>query len=250
MLKFFNNLSIRARLLLSLSLFLLTLGVASIDAYKSIGSNVTFAAQEKKGDAYQRPLADVMSALGKIRFEAARASVKQADENRIAAEVETIHHKMSALKGVQEALGADLQFTEEGLKSRGRDQLAYNLVAEKWNTLAKNLESKQYEGIDAAIASYMADIRGMIAHSGDTSNLILDPDLDSYYLMDITLLALPQTLDRLSVIASTVYPQIADGRELSKSELTEIAVMARMLSESDLARVDADKGFSVVASEV
>ena len=37
----------------------------------------------------------------------------------------------------------------------------------------------------------------MITHAGDTSNLILDPDLDSYYLMDVTLLALPETLSRL-----------------------------------------------------
>ena len=35
------------------------------------------------------------------------------------------------------------------------------------------------------------DVRTMITHAGDMSNLILDPDLDSYYLMDATLLALP-----------------------------------------------------------
>ena len=36
----------------------------------------------------------------------------------------------------------------------------------------------------------------MITHVGDTSNLILDPDLDSFYTMDMTLVALPQTQDR------------------------------------------------------
>ena len=45
--------------------------------------------------------------------------------------------------------------------------------------------------------SFVATIRTMITHAGDTSNLILDPDLDSYYLMDVTLLALPQTQDRI-----------------------------------------------------
>ena len=37
----------------------------------------------------------------------------------------------------------------------------------------------------------LADIRSLMAHVGDTSNLILDPDLDTYYLMDAVLLKLP-----------------------------------------------------------
>jgi hypothetical protein len=45
-------------------------------------------------------------------------------------------------------------------------------------------------------ASLVQDVRDMITHAGDTSNIILDPDLDSYYMMDITLLALPQTQAR------------------------------------------------------
>ncbi|MBC8095875.1 MAG: methyl-accepting chemotaxis protein [Akkermansiaceae bacterium] len=78
----------------------------------------------------------------------------------------------------------------------------------------------------------------MITHSGDTSNLILDPDLDSYYLMDITLCALPQNQDRLGKVTATV------GEWLRKSETAghkaEIAVMAAMLAESDRDRIVGD----------
>lgn len=42
-------------------------------------------------------------------------------------------------------------------------------------------------------------IRMAIVHAGDKSNLILDPDLDSYYLMDAALVAIPQALDRRPV---------------------------------------------------
>ena len=41
----------------------------------------------------------------------------------------------------------------------------------------------------------LADIRALIAHVGDKSNLILDLDLDSYYLMDAVLLKLPEAAD-------------------------------------------------------
>lgn len=37
----------------------------------------------------------------------------------------------------------------------------------------------------------------LVIHIGNTSNLILDPDLDSYYLMDVSLLALPDSIMRL-----------------------------------------------------
>ncbi len=40
----------------------------------------------------------------------------------------------------------------------------------------------------------------LIAHVGDTSNLILDPDLDTYYLMDTTVTLLPALAAQLSVI--------------------------------------------------
>ena len=42
-----------------------------------------------------------------------------------------------------------------------------------------------------AQSARIADTVQLIAHVGDTSNLILDPDLDSYYLMDATVTLLP-----------------------------------------------------------
>jgi hypothetical protein len=44
---------------------------------------------------------------------------------------------------------------------------------------------------DALHVKFVADVRHLFSLVGDTSNLILDPDLDSYYLMDSVLLKLP-----------------------------------------------------------
>ena len=51
---------------------------------------------------------------------------------------------------------------------------------------------------------------------GDTSNLILDPDLDSYYVMDVTLLAIPDALVRQEEIRSEVVPVLARGLPAAK----------------------------------
>jgi len=46
----------------------------------------------------------------------------------------------------------------------------------------------------------------LIAHAGDASNLILDPDLDSYYLMDVVVMRLPELAAQLGAIAETSRP--------------------------------------------
>ena len=78
----------------------------------------------------------------------------------------------------------------------------------------------------------------MTAHAGDTSNLILDPDLDSYYAMDMTLLALPQTQERTAGLL--VWLQQAHGRRLTAADRRHLAVMAAFLREADRDRIVAD----------
>jgi methyl-accepting chemotaxis protein len=47
-----------------------------------------------------------------------------------------------------------------------------------------------------------AAIRALITRVGDKSNLILDPDLDSYYVMDLVLLKVPDLMDRVTEVAN------------------------------------------------
>ncbi|HVI90983.1 MAG TPA: HAMP domain-containing protein, partial [Dongiaceae bacterium] len=42
-----------------------------------------------------------------------------------------------------------------------------------------------------------SSLRALIGRIGDKSNLILDPDLDSYYVMDLVLVKMPDLIDRL-----------------------------------------------------
>jgi methyl-accepting chemotaxis protein len=243
--KLLNNLSIRSRMLLSVSLFLVTLLYSMVAAYNSIGANLEFSVQEKRGDAYQRPLAGLLAASGKLRVALAEARTGVNSAQDIKDLISSIASGMEDLKSVQATYGEALQFTDEGLKSRGRENLKYEAVAQKWNETSKAISANIAGDHDAGLASFIADLRGMISHSGDTSNLILDPDLDTYYLMDVTLLALPQTIDRITAISSALYPQLAKSHVLSGAERTEAAVMARMLKESDIVRIDGDMDTSL-----
>ncbi|MDY0872022.1 methyl-accepting chemotaxis protein [Dongia rigui] len=57
-------------------------------------------------------------------------------------------------------------------------------------------------GADPAAAA--AAIRALITRVGDKSNLILDPDLDSYYVMDLVLLKVPDLMDRVTEVAGYI----------------------------------------------
>ena len=56
-----------------------------------------------------------------------------------------------------------------------------------------------------------AALRALISRVGDKSNLILDPDLDSFYVMDIMLVKLPEALDRTVSMVSLARRTFADG---------------------------------------
>jgi methyl-accepting chemotaxis protein len=239
--KFLNSISIRNRLTLGILLFLAVYACAMVDSYRSIGVGADFALLEKKGTVLQRPLARLLYDVGHLRVVLARARAGDSVEQDAGTLLASIDGGMEDLKAAYDAVAADLQFTSQGLQSRGREGLAFEPVLKQWQETRKAIVAQATgSGNDAAVVATIAGIRGMIAHSGDMSNLILDPDLDSYYLMDATLIALPQAIDRLSSIGTTLYPQVAKGRALTADEKTEVAVMARMLSESDIARADGD----------
>ncbi|MGH8311104.1 MAG: methyl-accepting chemotaxis protein, partial [Steroidobacteraceae bacterium] len=124
------------------------------------------------------------------------------------------------------------------LKQRKREHATLDTLRKEWQDL-KSSPATDAAAVDAQHAHLIADVRTMIAHLGDTSNLILDPDLDSYYTMDVTLLALPQTQDRISTIVAFAQELAARG-SATGDERTRLMLMAALLKESDLARVRAD----------
>ncbi len=111
-------------------------------------------------------------------------------------------------------------------------------LSQQWQALKESWSTQTLEDLDAAHKTLLTNIRGMIAHLGDTSNLILDPDLDSYYLMDVTLLALPQTQDRLSDVLQYGADLFNRGT-ITQEDQIKLAVFAAMLDEADIGRVEA-----------
>jgi methyl-accepting chemotaxis protein len=196
----------------------------------TINAGIHSSRLELDGNAFQRPLEDLFDALTAHR-QAPVTSARRVDE------------AFDKLGDVRNGLGDALQFTPEGLKQRKREHVALETVRAEWSDL-KSSSARDVATLDARYAHLIGDVRTMIAHVGDTSNLILDPDLDSYYTMDATLVALPQTQERISNIVAFAHELTARGHA-TDDERVRLAVMAAFLEESDLARVEADANLAL-----
>src|SRR5262249_24607196 len=82
---------------------------------------------------------------------------------------------------------------------------------------------------------------------GDKSNLILDPDLDSFYAMDLTVVKMPELVDDIAAIAD-VAADIAARGTVTPDEKTQLALLKGRL-ESTTAGIDASlaSGYSGTA---
>jgi hypothetical protein len=204
----------------ALPLFLVGLLLISV-AY---GDALEFALQEQRGNAFERRLERLLYVLPSYQLAARRGAAAEAEAAR--GEIDqALKEVLSA--GETEELGRALRFTSGGPEAR-----SLRALRDSWQALAHEPLSvaANAQGTDQVVQA----ARVVIQVTGDRSNLILDHDLDSYYLMDVTLGALPQAQQRMLEIRQSVVAW-RDGQQLSDHG-GQIAVMAAMLREADLAR--------------
>ena len=214
----------------------------------TINANIKFGSLEAMGNEYQRPLEKLLDHLGRHQLLAMRQKDGQTSlDTALRDEADAIQRAFDDLAAVDQKRGTELQFTEAGLGGkRNRQHATVAKVKSKWDELRGSQLTA--DASDAKHASLIADVRTMISHVGDTSNLILDPDLDSFYLMDCTLVALPQTQDRLTSIISNGYRALKDEK-LTQEQRIQLRLAASLLNESDFVRINASAKAALTEDE-
>ncbi len=123
-------------------------------------------------------------------------------------------------------------------------------VAEDWDALKKRWASlrdrvRQIEGPRSfaehtALVESVRDLMGLV---GDRSALVLDPELDSFYVMDALVNNLPEVLERLGIVrgkTAGLLANPADG-DAKRAELRQLIARA----EASLGRVAKDVAVAV-----
>ena len=207
---------------------------------RGFSNDLEFARLERAGIEYQRPLENLLDGFARHQLLARRYAGGERDLAGQLRQTEgEIDAALGALESVDARLGKDLQFTTEGLAKRKREHFRWESLRQEWGVLKSGSGSLAAAESDKQHEHLIGDVRTMIAHAGDMSNLILDSDLDSYYLMDALVSLIPENQERLASIA-VLANGLASGAQGDESERTKLAVAAAELKDGDFDRILAD----------
>ncbi len=146
-----------------------------------------------------------------------------------------IDKNFARLEKETKALGEPLKITPSGLKSAGMEQLLPANIVNQWQTLRNSQTSSTQEQLARQYGDLTQRITGLISRVGDTSNLILDPVLDSYYLMDVVLVAIPQAQQRVG--EALLFGETKLQTQLTNEQRVKLEVYASLLQQTDLERI-------------
>ncbi len=235
--QWFQNLKVAQKLMLISVFFILPDSVMLYLFVNAINDNIEFARMESKGNQYQRPLEELLELIPQHGQLARRTpGGGAAAREELARKGAAVDAAFRALEEVDAKIGADLQFTDEGLAKRHREHYRAETVRAEWLELRRDFDRLAPAELEERHSHLVADVRVMITHAGDNSNLILDPDLDSYYLMDATLLALPQAQDRLAKVSASGAEALTRP-QVTPQDRQQFAVYATQLDQDDLGRI-------------
>ena len=176
--------------------FMIPLVVTTFFLVKEQNFKIDFAAQEIRGNRYLQPLSRLL-----VHAELHRALVRQGDTAQADRTAAVIDADFDELLAIDRELGTALRTTGAALNARNRGSAVPARLESSWESVKLAPDVAASERLYDALVS---SVRTLIAHVGDSSKLILDPDLDTYYVMDALLLKEPEIVDRLSDVSAMV----------------------------------------------
>jgi methyl-accepting chemotaxis protein len=182
-----RSINFKAKALLLILIFLIPLTLATVFLVQAERSQIAFAESERAGVVYARAVTPLQQALHEQRKWAMRQAATGTEPNEAAAAREQVQAALKNVLQVEQQLGAQLG-TTEALK-----QLQASLSGVAAPVPGETmLQAMDRHNQTIALAAALLDT------VLDRSNLILDPDIDTYFLMDGSLGRLPLLIDTVS----------------------------------------------------
>jgi methyl-accepting chemotaxis protein len=175
----FRNLKIGRKLILLGIVFSVPVAVLLFLLIKEQNIAIDFGENERRGVEYITPVRHLLHDIQKHQIAFLNGAIE------VSALEKQIEEDIRSAQEVDGRYGKDLK-TTHGLSG----------LTEKWSTtkslILRSSSNAKPENINSAYDDIVGkSILPLIIQAGDTSQLILDPDLDSYYAMDNVVLNLP-----------------------------------------------------------
>ena len=216
-----NRLSYPRKFVLISLLLIVPLALVMTFFTLTINSSIEVAQQEIDGDAYLRPLHKLLQhTLDEKELTNEYLSGNFSLRETIVNNQSQIDKDFEELRAIDQHFGGELKTTEQ-----------LRTLEASWRALKDRLFTGSMRSSEDFHTKLIADIRAMISLVGDTSNLILDPDLDSYYTMDSVLLKLPEAQD---LLARTRFlgDRIIGQQGLSDGDRTQFIILSGLVQSN------------------
>ncbi|MBX9726303.1 MAG: HAMP domain-containing protein, partial [Rickettsiales bacterium] len=229
MTKLLSRLNIRSRMLLILITFLIPLGILAYKVNAKPTESIEFSVQEERGVEYAKPLFTLLNEVADYQIARLEVSLGTGSAEDVSQGEATIQALVDKLREIDGRIGEDLDLTVEGLKKHKLGDITFANFEKKWNAI------KAAPAYSAdAYTSILSDLTAMIKHTGDASNLILDGDLDTYYLVDVNFNVFAGMLSDLATIKSMGYASLhANNGVLDAAAIDALRPLADVI-EKDL----------------
>jgi len=130
----------------------------------------------------------------------------------------------------------DIQVIEEADQRLGESLKTGDLwqqLKSEWNKLGINAEQLAAAESFSRHTALINNIISMIAHVGDTSSLILDPVLDSYYLMDVIVTKTPALMNQLGILRGKGAGLLSSGKITNAQKINLTSMHANIQTAID-----------------
>jgi signal transduction histidine kinase len=173
----------RIGLLGLLAIFTLPLGILVRQLVFEINERIDFIEKEQRGLHYNRPLRNLLE----------KSLAYRSYTHEVVADK---GHSIAALVDLETQIEAIFQEIEGNERQDGpilKTSPNWARIQSTWQFNRKALSQNNLspEELYCLQSGLITDILKQITHVGDTSNMILDPDLDTYYFLDTLITKLP-----------------------------------------------------------
>jgi signal transduction histidine kinase len=194
--------------------------------------SIDFAAKELTGDEYLKPLRRALEDMQQYKgLSRLYLLEKNSGKDKLLEKQAELDRDFQAIAQADRKWGVNLETTP-----------LMNSLQSRWQEAKDGLERRDASADDQANTGLIAAIRELYAHAGDTSNLILDPDLDSYYTMDNVVNKIMDNADLISQLNDFV-PGVGEGPTplLPVNEKLRLAVLVGALKANQVGMIKGTK---------
>jgi len=218
---FFQDLKIRHKMMLAGLALVVPIVALMLMLISEKDIAIDFAQKEIYGVNYLKPLNHLLKNLPKHRgMAAAYLNGDESFKGKISEQSKKINEGFTALDVIDQKHGEKLATSQK---------LAQ--IKEKWHVLEKEtLDLSAKESFERHTA-LISEVIALISHVGDSSNLILDPDLDSFYLMDTVVVKLPALSENLAQLRGLVA-SVAARQEFTDEDHLQAVLLRGQVAHS------------------